>query len=71
MADMVNRIFAAGLSFASAEPLIRSKAAVHRLRAGIDELDDIIRALQLARLALASQDRELGRHLEVAPHSVG
>jgi hypothetical protein len=50
LTDATNRIFSAGLSFASALPLLDSEVATQRVEDGINRLDETIRSIQSAAL---------------------
>ncbi|MER6524051.1 GAF domain-containing protein [Streptomyces sp. NPDC001508] len=62
LSDTINRIFSAGLSLAGALPRITDDFAAQRVRAGIEELDGMIRSMQRAAVDLGVR----GEHRESA-----
>ncbi|MFJ3921737.1 GAF domain-containing protein [Streptomyces sp. NPDC090022] len=58
MSDTVYRIFSAGLRLTGALQLMGNTSAAQHVQAGIDELDETIRAIQRAALATARSGRD-------------
>ncbi|MFF0223929.1 GAF domain-containing protein [Streptomyces sp. NPDC004629] len=62
LSDTINRIFSAGLSLAGALPRITDDFAAQRVRAGIEELDEMIRSMQRAAVDLGVRDEHRHGH---------
>ncbi|GAA1654470.1 hypothetical protein GCM10009733_059770 [Nonomuraea maheshkhaliensis] len=73
--DVIQRVFAAGLSLQSAASVLPEGPSRHRLLEGLDELDEAVRLLgrtvfdlrAAAGPTLAEQIQSLGRHLSPPP----